>query len=73
MITDTSERILEYITTNRQARAHDLGRLFKISQVAVHKQLNKLLAQGVIQRVGKPPQVFYVPRENANDFPQRNH
>ena len=61
MITDTSERILGYIRANKQARVHDLGRLFNISQVAVHKQLNKLLAQGKIQRIGKPPRVFYVP------------
>ncbi len=61
MITDTSSRILGYIITNKQVRAHDVGRLFGISQVAVHKQLNKLLAQGKIQKVGKPPRVFYVP------------
>lgn len=63
MITDTSERILKYITANKQARAHDLGKLLYISQVAVHKQLNKLVAQRKIQKVGKPPQVFYVPVE----------
>ncbi len=61
MKTDTSDRILRYIKDNKQARVHDLVELFKISQVAVHKQLNKLLSQGKIQKVGKPPKVFYVP------------
>lgn len=61
MKTDTSDRILTFIKSHKQARAHDLGMLLCISQVAVHKQLNKLLSQNKIQRVGKPPQVFYVP------------
>lgn len=61
MITDTSQRILEHISAHKQARAHDLGRILNISQVAVHKQLKKLLIQGKIQKIGKPPQVYYVP------------
>lgn len=61
MITDTSDRIYRYIRENKQARVHDLKELLKISQVAIHKHLNKLLFQGKIQKVGKPPQVFYVP------------
>jgi hypothetical protein len=34
---------------------------FGISQVAVHKQLNKLLEEQKIIRVGKPPVVIYLP------------
>ena len=33
MITDTSERILGYITANKQARVHDLGRLFNLNLI----------------------------------------
>jgi predicted DNA-binding transcriptional regulator len=60
MITDTKIKILGYIGTHKQARAHDLVRVFGISQVAVHKQLKKLLEEGKIRRVGKPPLVFYI-------------
>jgi adenine/guanine phosphoribosyltransferase-like PRPP-binding protein len=60
MKTDTAERIIKYIAKNQQARAHDIGRVFGIGQTAVHRQLNKLVEQGRIQRVGKPPLVFYV-------------
>lgn len=63
MITDTRNRILEYIRIHKQARAHDLVRAFGISQVAVHKQLKNLLNKDEVAKVGKPPLVFYVPKE----------
>lgn len=70
MITDTENKILGYIRTNQQARAHDLGRIFGISQVAVHKQLKKLLEKGQIKKMGKPPLVFYVPAPKTAAMPQ---
>jgi hypothetical protein len=60
MKTDTANRIVAHIASNHQARAHDIGRAFGIGQTAVHRQLNKLVEQGKIQKVGKPPLVFYV-------------
>ena len=60
MKTDTANKIVGYITTNRQARAHDIGRIFTIGQTAVHRQLNKLVEQGRVSKIGKPPLVFYV-------------
>src|SRR3989344_8243641 len=59
MITDTRDRILNYISYHGQARVHDLVRELGISSVAVHKQLNKLMKDGFIRREGKPPIVFY--------------
>lgn len=69
MVTDTGDRILGYIRTHKQARAHDLVKVFGISQVAVHKQLKKLLAREEISRVGKPPLVFYVPAFKKEEIP----
>jgi|SRR3989344_607858 len=60
MITDTRDRIIKYVQYHGQARAHDLQRELQISNVAVHKQLKKLLSDGIIARKGKPPLVFYV-------------
>lgn len=60
MKTDTSEKIVGYIATNKQARAHDIGRIFNIGQPAVHRQLKKLVEQGKLQKIGKPPLVFYM-------------
>lgn len=63
MITDTGNKILEYIHTHKQARAHDLVKAFGISQVAIHRQLKKLLNKDEVSKVGIPPLVFYIPKE----------
>lgn len=52
MITDTKQKILAYIKTYHQARAHDLVGVFNLSQVAIHKQLNNLLKEGQLLKVG---------------------
>lgn len=67
MITDTRDRIINYIEYHGQARAHDLQKELQISNVAVHKQLKKLLQDGVIARRGKPPLVFYVLHVETNE------
>ena len=68
MITDTRIKILGYIRTHKQARAHDLVRVFGISHVAVHKQLKNLLNIGEVTKVGKPPLVFYVPKKKKQEI-----
>lgn len=59
MITDTREKIISYITGHGQARVHDLVRVFGFSHMAIHKQVRKLVSDGVLQKAGKPPLVFY--------------
>ncbi len=63
MITQTRENILSFITNRGQARVHDLVIEFKISHVAVHKQIKRLLQDGHIEKRGTPPVVFYVPKK----------
>lgn len=60
MITNTGNRIVEYIRENNQLRAYDLVRLLNISHTAVHKQLRKLTNEGKLEKIGKPPKVYYV-------------
>ncbi len=60
MVTDTRTQIIEYIEEKHQARVHDLAKMLNISRSAVHRQLNRLVKEGKLQRVGKPPLVFYV-------------
>ncbi|MFO0703758.1 MAG: hypothetical protein U0525_03475 [Patescibacteria group bacterium] len=62
MITQTRENILTFIKSRGQARVHDLVQEFKISNVAVHKQIKKLLSENLIEKRGVPPVVFYVPK-----------
>jgi hypothetical protein len=71
MTTDTLERIRGYIRKNKQAKAVDLVRDIGITNAAIHRQLNKLLAQGEISKVGKPPTVFYILKAKAQPLPQR--
>lgn len=59
MITNTRDKIIEYIGYHGYARVHDLQRTLQISSVAIHKQLKKLLKDTIVVRVGKPPLVFY--------------
>jgi len=59
MITNTKDKILNHILYHGQARVHDLQKSLLISRVAIHKQLKKLLKEGLILRVGTPPMVFY--------------
>jgi len=63
MITQTKEKILAFISLKGQARVHDLVREFKISNVAVHKQVKRLLSDNLIEKRGTPPTVFYVPKK----------
>lgn len=60
MITDTRSKIIDYIKLHGQASAHVLYRSLGISKVAIHKQLKRLLNDGFVARVGKPPIVFYI-------------
>lgn len=59
MKTDTSKRIIKFITTNRHATAHQLEGYLAISKRAVFKQLKKLVDQKIIFKSGKPPKVYY--------------
>ena len=59
MVTDTKDRIIAYIRQNKQARVYDLVKAFNISNVAVHKQLRKLIDNDLLGKVGRPPKVYY--------------
>jgi regulatory ArsR family protein len=56
---DTRAKIIYYIQEYEKARAHDLYETLGISKVTVHKQLRRLVDEGILERVGRPPIVFY--------------
>src|SRR3989344_2194255 len=60
MITDTRIRIMGYIKTNGQAKVKDLAGHLGLGNVAIHRQLKKLVEAGQLAKVGTPPKVFYV-------------
>jgi len=56
----TSEKIIQYLEKNEQSSVNELVGYLRISRMAVSKQLRKLLIQGAVRKVGKPPVVFYL-------------
>lgn len=60
MKTNTRNRIVEYVRENNQLRAHELARLLNISGTAIHKQLKSLINSGELEKIGRPPKVYYV-------------
>jgi len=68
MRTDTGRKIVEFIEKNQKVRVYDLVRQFKISPVAIHKQLRKLVVQGQLEKIGRPPLVFYVKSRKEPSF-----
>lgn len=59
MKTDTSRRIIDYIKENKQVAPHALIDYLNISDRAVFKQLHALYSKGIIDKIGKPPSVYY--------------
>lgn len=59
MFTKTSQNILKYLETHSQATAKQIGDFLGISRQALHKHLAKLITEGKITKVGKPPKVYY--------------
>lgn len=54
-------QIEQIIQSKKQSTAKELKEILGISQVLVHRHLKTLLQNGKIQKVGKPPKVFYLP------------
>ena len=55
----TSEKIIEYIKKRRQVSGSELTAYLGISDRGVRKQLSSLLTKGLLQKIGKPPKVYY--------------
>jgi len=59
MKTNTTHKILKAIESDGTISPHQIGQAVGVGQVSVHRQLKKLLSQGLIEKVGSPPVVFY--------------
>lgn len=53
------KQIIKIIEEKGSIRPHELKLALRISAVAIHKHLRSLLEEGVLQRQGSPPRVFY--------------
>lgn len=68
MKTKTGTNILKFIEEHKKARVHGLALFFQLSPVAIHKQIKKLLEAGKIEKIGKPPLVFYRLRSEKKEM-----
>ena len=59
MKTDTSDKMISYISEKKQASPKELADFLLISPQALFRQLKKLQEQGLIAKIGRPPRVLY--------------
>ncbi|PIS22708.1 hypothetical protein COT50_00425 [candidate division WWE3 bacterium CG08_land_8_20_14_0_20_41_10] len=55
----SKEQIYNYIETHQKARVSDLWRDLGFSRQLIQRKLKELVTDGVVQKSGKPPLVFY--------------
>lgn len=63
----TSEKIIKYIQSKKQASVHELVDFLGLSRMAVSKQLMNLVAEGRLAKIGRPPKVFYELKEEKKE------
>jgi hypoxanthine-guanine phosphoribosyltransferase len=68
MITDTSNKISQYLKEKGQATASELIDYLGISRQALYKQLAKLQKKQEIYKLGRPPKVFYYVAKKKTDY-----
>jgi len=64
----TSQKIIDYIKEKGQASGNELTQYLNITSRAVRKQLNNLLGEEIVYKVGKPPKVFYLLSKNKKEI-----
>ncbi len=67
MHTDTSDKIIAYISEKKEVTAKFLVGYLGISPQAVFKQLKTLVNKGVITKAGSPPKVFYLLKPRTDE------
>jgi DNA-binding Lrp family transcriptional regulator len=55
---DNAEKIVQYLKTN-QATVNEIADYLTISRQAVHRILNRLIDEGSVTKIGRPPKVYY--------------
>lgn len=56
----TSQRIIAYLKLKKQVSINELVDYLEMSRMGVSKQLANLVFEGKVEKIGRPPVVFYV-------------
>src|SRR5574338_1461016 len=59
--------ILKYITIHEEASANELQEQIGVSRQMIHRVLHGMLVQGYLQKLGRPPKVFYKLKKTAHN------
>ncbi len=59
MKTNTSQKIVDFIKKNKTTTAKEIIDFLNYSPQVIHRHLNNLMEDGKINKIGKPPKVFY--------------
>lgn len=65
MKTNTAQKIQEYLIVHRQVTSKQLAEYLGISRQALFRHIPKLLEEGKIGKIGKPPVVYYFIKDEA--------
>lgn len=65
MTNDTAQKIQEYLIIHKQVTPKKIAEYLGISRQALFKHLPKLLEEGKIGKIGKPPVVYYFIKEEV--------
>ena len=68
----TSEKIVEYISRKGQVTGKELFDHFDISDRGIKKQLRNLFEKDILTKIGKPPKVFYLLKEDSKKVTKIN-
>ena len=52
-------QIIEYLKVNQEASVNELQEQIQVSRQMLHRVLSRMLEEGFLQKLGKPPKVFY--------------
>lgn len=63
----TSEKIKKYLTDGGRASGNEMADFLGLSDRAVRKQLANLLRKEEIEKIGKPPRVFYFIKKKKDE------
>lgn len=62
----TKERIIKYIEKRESVSAKEIIDYVEISKQAIFLHLKRLIEEGLISKVGTPPNVFYIPSQKKD-------
>lgn len=60
MTINSRDNIIKYIDDKKQATIVDIADHLNISRQAVHRNISRLINNGLVQKIGKAPKVFYI-------------